>query len=79
MMDEKHFGRYLVGELFWELEQHPDVGAAIRLATPEVVEVISFRGYEELRIRVELEAYQVRLSWRKDMPPLIEKIEDATA
>jgi hypothetical protein len=73
--DAQRFGRYLVGELFWELEQHPKVGEALRHAGAESVEVLSFTGYTELRVRCGSQEYQVRLSWRKDTPPRIVSID----
>jgi len=78
MTEDERFRRYLLGELFWELEQHPEVGAAIRLAPPETVEVVSYSGYENLNLRIGSRSYRVRLSWRKDRPPRFEGVDDGT-
>ena len=74
--DESKFKRYLVGELFWELEQHqplPDSFAGIQHDT---VEVLSFRGYDEMRVRVGDAVFDIHLSWQKDVAPNIQKFEN---
>ena len=65
------FGRYLIGELLWELKQHPDVGAGLRGIPPDDVAVIAARSYQDLRVRAGAEVYDVWLSWQLLVPPRI--------
>ena len=75
---EERFNRYLLGELRWELDQH-DVGPReLREALPEKAEVLSHSGYASLRIRVASAVFDIGLSWRKDTPPVIEKVAERT-
>jgi hypothetical protein len=72
--DRKTFARYLVGELLRELEQF-DVGVAeLKNAQAEQFEVLSFSGYKLLRIRVASAVFDAHLSWRRDVPPIIERV-----
>jgi hypothetical protein len=74
MMDESQFKTYLVREFFWELAQHeptPEFADVL----PEMVEVLSFQGYDGARIYVGDKVYDIRLSWRKDVPPTIEAVD----
>jgi hypothetical protein len=70
-MDEQ-FGRYLLGELLWELA-HFDVAVPGLTDVPEEkIEVISFSGYDTIRLRVESIVFQGHLNWRADAPPIVE-------
>lgn len=74
-MEEK-FGRYLVGELCWELGQF-DVGVPeLQNIQAEQIEVLSFSGYKSLRVRVASAVFDAHLSWRGDAAPIIEQISD---
>lgn len=77
--DETKFKRYLLGELFWELEQHGPRPSSFAGVQPDSVEVLSFRGYHDLRVRVGGAVFDVHLSWRKDVPPEIREVEDVAS
>jgi hypothetical protein len=74
--DEASFKRYLVREFFWELEQHLPRPSSFAGVQQEAVEVLAFRGYDDLRVRVEDDVFDIHLSWRKDVAPEIRKIAD---
>jgi hypothetical protein len=74
--DEVRFKRYLLGELYWELEQHPHMSSPFATVGRESVEVLTFRGYDDLRVRVCDAVYDVHLSWEKAAPPVITRVED---
>jgi divalent metal cation (Fe/Co/Zn/Cd) transporter len=69
--DEAKFKRYLLDELFWELAQHRPSPAELEGVPQEAIEVLTFKGYHDVRIRVAGKAYDVHLTWRKDTPPSI--------
>ncbi len=71
--DEAKFKRYLVREFFWELAQHEPVPAAFAGLSQEAVEVIAFTGYDDMRVRVADKLFDVHLSWRKDVAPVIQE------
>ena len=73
--DELKFKCYLIGELYWELEQHPDVSSPFTKVERESVEVLVFQGYDSLRVRVYDVVYDVQLSWKKAAPPLIKRVK----
>ena len=73
--DNGRFERYLVGELFWELEQHQPRPSSFVGIQPDAVEVLAVSGYHDMRIRVEAQVFEVHLSRRKDVPPDIRKVE----
>ncbi len=70
------FKRYLVGEFFWELEQHPGLAPQFNGAPRDAIEVLSFHGYHDMRIRFLDVVYDIHLSWQKVVPPSIQRIED---
>lgn len=72
--DDAKFKRYLVGELYWELEQHPHIHSPLATVPRESVEVLAFQGYDDLRIRVSGAIYDVHLSWKKLEPPTITRL-----
>ena len=72
--DNTNFKRYLVRELFWELEQHPPVSSEFAGVAQESVEVLMYRGYDDLRIRIGGTVYDVHLSWKKAEPPAIKRL-----
>ena len=71
LMDRETFGRYLLREFFWELDQHESRPAILQGLSQDQVEVIDFAGYDELRLRLPGSVLNVRLSWRKDTPPSV--------
>ncbi len=71
--DEAKFKRYLVREFLWELAQHEPIPTAVAGFSQESVEVMAFKGYDDMRVRVAGKLYDVRLSWRKDVAPLIQE------
>lgn len=77
--EEINFKRYLVREFFWELAQHEPLPAGFVAVQQESVEVLSYCGYDELRIRVGDALYDVHLSWKKAVPPVVQKLEDDAA
>jgi hypothetical protein len=72
--DDEKYKRYLVGEMFWELEQHTPIPAEFVGVSRESVEVLMFRGYDDLRIRISGRVYDVRLSWAKANPPTFKRL-----
>ena len=74
--EDTKFKRYLVGEFFWELAQYDPLPAGFVGVQPESVEVLSFHGYDDLRVRVADALYDIHLSWKKAEPPVIQKIEN---
>jgi hypothetical protein len=77
--DEAKFKRYLLGELYWELEQHPHISSPFSTVERESVEVLAFRGYDDLRVRVSGVTYDAHLSWKKTAPPVITRVENTNA
>jgi hypothetical protein len=67
--DKERIGRYLLGELFWELDQFE--GPGTELEPRAAVEVVSCTSYHDMQVRVGELTYQVWLSWRNDVPPRI--------
>ena len=78
-MDEARFKRYLVGELFWELDQHESRPEDFASGKQELVEVLSFQGYDDLRVRIADTIYDIHLSWQKAVPPIIQRVEYVAA
>jgi hypothetical protein len=74
-MQEAEFKRYLVDELFWELDQHEPRPANFSSDKRELVEVLSFHKYDDLRVRIAGVVYDIHLSWRKDLPPTIQRVD----
>ena len=72
--DNAKFKRYLVGEMFWELEQHPPLPPEFAGVARDSVEVLMYRGYDDLRIRIGGAVYDVHLSWKKAEPPGIKRL-----
>ena len=70
---DSKFKHYLVGELYWKLEQHPHISSPFAGIQRESVEVLSYRGYESLRVRVGDAVYEIQLSWKKAKPPVTTK------
>lgn len=75
--EETKFKRYLLGELYWELEQHTHLSSPFAGVDRESVEVLTFQGYDDLRVQVASVVYDVHLSWKKAAPPVITRVEDA--
>lgn len=77
-MDDR-LNRYLLRELYWELDLH-DVGPQeLKQSLPEQAEVLSHCGYASLRVRIASAVFDVGLSWHKETPPTIEKVIEDTA
>ena len=72
--DDEKFKRYLVGEWFWELEQHRPIPEPFVGVAPESVEVLGFSGYDDMRIRIAGKVYDVHLSWKKAEPPTVVRV-----
>jgi len=78
-MEEAKFKSYLLREFFWELAQHETLPASFVGVQQESVEVLTFAGNNDLRVRVADVAYDIHLSWRKDEPPIIQRVDDVAA
>ena len=78
-MEEAKFKRYLIGELFWELDQHESRLDDFASGNRELAEVLSFHGYDDLRVRIADTFYDIHLSWRKDVPPTIQRVDHVAA
>ena len=78
-MEETKFKHYLVGELFWELDQHESRPEDFASGKQGFVEVLSFQGYDNLRVRIADTVYDIHLSWRKDVPPIIQRVDHVAA
>ena len=78
-IDETRFKRYLLGELCWELEQHPQLSFPFAIPKRELVEVLTFQGYDDLRVRIDDVVYEVHLSWQKSVPPVIIPVANPSA
>lgn len=76
IMVDKNFAYYMVGELLWELEQFKLPIAQLQRAAPEDIEVLSYSGYSCLRVRVASSVFDVQLSWRGDVAPIIQTVSD---
>ena len=63
-------------DLFWELDQHLPRPNAFVGIQQDSVEVVSFAGYHNLRIQIGPSMYDVHLSWRKEQPPTIRRVEE---
>ena len=77
--EDTKFKRYLLGELYWELEQHAHLSSPFAGVSRESVEVLTFHGYDDLRVRVAGVTYDIHLSWKKAAPPVIARVEDTNA
>lgn len=73
--NENYFKQYLLREFFWELSQHDPLPEGFIGVQPEIVQVLEFRGYDDLRVRVADAVYDIRLTWRKDLAPSIKRSE----
>ena len=69
------FKRYLVREFFWELAQHEPLQTCLAGVEQEAVEVLAFAGYDDLRVRVADVVFDIHLTWRKDAPPIIQRVD----
>jgi hypothetical protein len=78
-IEETKVKRYLLGELYWELEQHTHLSSPFTGVDRESVEVLTFGGYDDLRVRVAGVVYDVHLSWNPVAPPVITRVEDTHA
>jgi hypothetical protein len=76
---EAKFARYLVREFFWELSQHEPLPVEFAGVQPESLEVLSFQGYHDLRVRVAAGVFDVHLTWKKIDAPIIQRVEQAAA
>jgi hypothetical protein len=76
--EAERFGRYLCGELRWELEQNPQVESPLRAAPRDEFRAIRYARYEQVEVEYRGRRYRARLTWRPDQPPVIDEvIEDA--
>lgn len=72
--DDVKFKQYLLGELFWELEQHEPFPADFVGVDRDSIEVLMYRGHDDLRIRIAGKVYDVHLTWKKVVPPTIRRL-----
>ena len=70
------FKLYLLRELEWELKQHPHLLSPFTNVPREEVEVLSYRGYDTMLVRVGDATYEVQLSWRLSEAPTISRAKD---
>jgi hypothetical protein len=70
-MDRERFGRYLLRELLWELEQAGMQMPGLTDVDAEALEVVGFSRYDWVRVRVGSAVVEARLSWRGDVPPTL--------
>jgi hypothetical protein len=75
---EERFGRYLLRELLWELDQSGLVVPELEHVSPEKIEVLAYSGYNSVRIRVASAVLDADLSWRKDVPPTVVPVTKAS-
>ncbi|MBI5774971.1 MAG: hypothetical protein HZA89_14680 [Verrucomicrobia bacterium] len=73
--EDAKFKSYLLREFFWELAQHEPLPSSFVGVQQESVEVLIFCGYDDLRVRVTDVVYDIHLSWRKDVPPNIQRVD----
>lgn len=66
--------QYVVRELYWELEQHPTITNPLKGICPENLEVITLHGYDDFRVFIAGNFYDVHLSWQKLVPPIIKHV-----
>jgi O-acetyl-ADP-ribose deacetylase (regulator of RNase III) len=67
-------GRYLLRELLWELSQSKMAVPGLTDVTPEEIKVLDFSGYDNVRLRSGATVFDVHLSWRPDIAPVIQRI-----
>jgi hypothetical protein len=76
--DTAHFRRYLLRELLWELSESRIEVPGLTDVPPEEIDVTDFRGYDAVTISVRDRLLRAGLSWRPDMPPTLDWVEDRT-
>ncbi len=64
-------GRYLLRELLWELEKFGVAVPGLTDAPLEEIEVLSWSGYDELRLRVGSAIFDARLDWSAAAAPQV--------
>jgi len=72
-MNEK-IGRYLCGELLWEMEQNDISLPDLKNVQRESIVPLSYFGYQFLRFRVGDTFFEAHLSWRPNVAPIIRRI-----
>jgi hypothetical protein len=77
--EDAKFKSYLLREFFWELAQQEELPSSFVGVQQESVEVLTFSGYDDLRVRVADVVYDIHLSWRKDLPPDIQRVDHVAA
>jgi hypothetical protein len=75
-LDNEEFGRYLLGELRWELAQSRLTVPGLTDEPLENAEVLSYSGYDALRLRVGASVFEARLSWRGDVAPVVLRVTE---
>jgi hypothetical protein len=75
-MTREEFGRYLLRELLWELEKFDETVPGLTDVPPEEIEVLSFSGYDAVRLRAASTLFDARLNWRADAAPVVIQIKE---
>lgn len=70
------FGRYLIGELFWELDKFQVHVPGLTDVSVDQIEVLSFKGYDSVRLRVGSTVFEANLAWGAQTPPTIAVIRE---
>jgi hypothetical protein len=69
-------GRYLLRELLYQLERSGVDVPGLTDVNSEELEVLSFSGYDDLRLRSGSQTYDARLDWSLRTAPVVTGIED---
>lgn len=77
-MDDK-FGRYLLGELLWELTKFEIAVPGLTDVLPDNVEVLGFSGYDIVRVRTATKVINAYLNWKADPAPVLKEVTDEDA
>jgi len=59
---------------FWELASTSRCRQDLVVVSQEAVEVMTFQGYDDMRVRVKERVYDIHLSWRKDKHRSFEEV-----
>ena len=68
------FGRYLLRELTYQMDQWNITVDGLTFAEMEQIEVLSYKGYEQLSLRTPKYVIEATLDWSMLTPPIL-KIE----
>ena len=68
------FKWYLLREFYWEMEQRRPIPVMFRGVERDSVEVLSYQGYDDLRVKVSGVEYDIHLSWKQAIAPVIKQV-----